>query len=82
MERRSNEVHQYPQPINFQLSLLGLLDLNGGTGLPSLRASDATSYSLFADLLNSSNSGGISFSRIEPIGKRGNAGFNPVVPAN
>lgn len=66
----------------FNSAFLGLLDLNGGTGLPSLRASDATSYSLFADLLNSSNSGGISFSRIEPIGKRGNAGFNPVVPAN
>lgn len=66
----------------FNSAFLGLLDLNGGTGLPSLRASDATSYSLFADLLNSSNSGGISFNRIEPIGKRGNAGFNPVVPAN
>lgn len=66
----------------FNSAFLGLLDLNGGTGLPSLRASDATSYSLFADLLNSSNSGGISFSRIEPIGKRGNAGFNPVVPSN
>lgn len=63
-------------------AFLGLLDLNGGTGLPSLRASDATNYSLFADLLNSSNSGGINFNRIEPIGKRGNAGFNPVVPAN
>ncbi|RLT05789.1 MAG: hypothetical protein DWI21_12365 [Planctomycetota bacterium] len=69
-------------PSIFNSAFLGLLDLNGGTGLPSLRASDATSYSLFADLLNSSNSGGISFSRIEPIGKRGNAGFNPVVPAN
>lgn len=66
----------------FNSAFLGLLDLNGGTGLPSLRASDATSYSSFADLLNSSNSGGISFSRIEPIGKRGNAGFNPVVPSN
>lgn len=69
-------------PSIFNSAFLGLLDLNGGTGLPSLRASDATSYSLFADLLNSGNSGGISFSRIEPIGKRGNAGFNPVVPAN
>lgn len=69
-------------PSTFNSAFLGLLDLNGGTGLPSLRASDATSYSLFADLLNSSNSGGISFNRIEPIGKRGNAGFNPVVPSN
>lgn len=66
----------------FNSAFLGLLDLNGGTGLPSLRASDATSYSLFADLLNSSNAGGIDFNRIEPIGKRGNAGFNPVVPTN
>lgn len=69
-------------PSIFNSAFLGLLDLNGGTGLPSLRASDANSYSLFADLLNSSNSGGISFNRIEPIGKRGNAGFNPVVPSN
>ncbi len=71
-------------PVNriaFNSAFLGLLDLNGGTGLPRLRASDATNYSLFADLLNAS-SGGINFNRIEPIGKRGNAGFNPVVPVN
>ena len=66
----------------FNSAYLGLLDLNGGTGLPSLRASDASSYSLFADLLNSGNAGGIDFNRIEPIGKRGNALFNPVVPTN
>lgn len=66
----------------FNSAYLGLLDLNGGTGLPSLRASDATNYALFADLLNTGNAGGINFNRIEPIGKRGNAGFNPVVPAN
>lgn len=72
-------------PVNasiFNSAFLGLLDLNGGTGLPSLRASDAKNYALFADLLNPSNSGGISFNRIEPLGKRGNAGFNPVVPSN
>lgn len=66
----------------FSSAYLGLLDLNGGTGLPSLRASDAGSFSLFADLLNTSNAGGIDFNRIEPIGKRGSAGFNPVVPTN
>ena len=66
----------------FNSAFVGLLNLNGGTGLPSLRASDAGSYSLFADLLNSNNAGSIDFNRIEPIGKRGNAGFNPVVPAN
>lgn len=69
-------------PSTFNSAFVGLLSLNGGTGLPSLRASDAGSYSAFADLLNSSNAGGIDFTRIEPIGKRGNAGFNPVVPAN
>ncbi len=71
-------------PVNriaFNSAFLGLMDLNGGTGLPRLRASDAGNYSLFADLLNAS-SGGINFNRIEPIGKRGNAGFNPVVPVN
>lgn len=66
----------------FNSAYHGLLDLNGGTGLPSLRASDAGSYSLFADLLNNANAGGINFNRIEPIGKRGIAGFNPVVPTN
>lgn len=69
-------------PSVFNSAFLGLMDLNGGTGVPSLRASDATNYSLFADLLNGSNAGGINFNRIEPIGKRGNAGFNPVVPVN
>lgn len=69
-------------PSVFNSAFLGLLDLNGGTGLPSLRASDATNYALFADLLNADNAGGINFNRIEPIGKRGNAGFNPVVPSN
>ncbi|MBM3968947.1 MAG: hypothetical protein FJ302_03650 [Planctomycetes bacterium] len=71
-------------PVNriaFNSAFLGLMDLNGGNGLPRLRASDAGNYSLFADLLNGSN-GGINFNRIEPIGKRGNAGFNPVVPVN
>lgn len=63
-------------------AFLGLMQLNGGGGLPQLRVNDADNYSLFADILNSSNAGGIDFNRIEPIGKRGNAGFNPVVPAN
>ncbi len=67
--------------LSFNSAYLGLMDLNGGTGLPRLRASDAGNYALFADLLNAS-SGGINFNRIEPIGKRGNAGFNPVVPVN
>lgn len=63
-------------------AFLGLMSLNGGSGLPSLRASDATNYSLFAGSDVLSGSGGTNFNRIEPIGKRGNAGFNPVVPAN
>lgn len=60
-------------------AFLGLMNLNGGSGLPSLRATDATNFSLFA---GSSALTGTNFNTIEPIGKRGNAGFNPVVPAN
>ena len=71
-----------PNRSTFNSAFLGLMDLNGGTGLPSLRASDAGNFSLFANLLNSANAGGIDFNKIEPIGKRGNAGFNPVVPTN
>ena len=68
--------------LSYNSAFVGLMDLNGGGGLPSLRASDAGNYARFADLLGNAADGGISFDRIEPIGKRGNAGFNPVVPAN
>jgi hypothetical protein len=65
------------------VAALGLMDITGGTGAPELRSRDAGNFSLFADLIGGAGGGGgIDFSRIEPLGKRGNAGFNPVVPSN
>ena len=62
------------------IAVNGLQAMVGGGAAPSIRASDATNYSLFADLIRTSGGSGIDFTRVEPIGKRGNAGFNPVVP--
>ncbi len=64
------------------VAALGLLDIVGGTGSPQLRSSDAENYAKFADLIRSGGGGSVDFSRVEPIGKRGSAGFNPVVPTN
>lgn len=65
------------------VAALGLMDITGGTGSPELRSRDAGNFALFADLIGGSGgAGGIDFTRIEPIGKRGAAGFNPVVPSN
>lgn len=66
-----------------QVAALGILGLLNGAASPELRAGDAENYSLFADLLRTNGTGGmIDFSRVEPLGKRGSAGFNPVVPLN
>ena len=62
------------------IAVNGLQAMVGGGAAPGIRASDATNYSLFADLIRVSGGSGIDFTRVEPIGKRGNAGFNPVVP--
>ena len=62
------------------IAVNGLQAMVGGGAAPGIRASDATNYSLFADLIRASGGSGIDFTRVEPIGKRGNAGFNPVVP--
>ena len=63
------------------VAAVGLMDITGGTGSPQLRSRDAGNFALFADLIGGAG-GGIDFSRIEPLGKRGGAGFNPVVPSN
>lgn len=60
----------------------GLLDMLSGVATPTIRAHDADNYAKFADLIRATGGGVIDFSRVEPIGKRGNAGFNPVVPVN
>ena len=62
------------------IAVNGLQAMVGGGAASDIRASDAGNYSLFADLIRVSGGSGIDFTRVEPIGKRGNAGFNPVVP--
>lgn len=64
------------------VAALGVLDILRGAASPELRASDAENYAKFADLIRVGGGGGVDFSRVEPIGKRGSAGFNPVVPSN
>ncbi len=65
------------------VAALGVLEILRGAASPELRASDAGSYALFSDLIRvNGGGGGVDFGRTEPIGKRGNAGFNPVVPTN
>ncbi len=64
------------------IAVIGLQAMVGGGASPEIRSSDAGNYSLFADLIRASGGSGIDFTRVEPIGKRGNAGFNPVVPVN
>ena len=61
-----------------QVAAVGLINMVGGLGAasPDLRASDADSYANFAA------SGGLAPGQSEPIGKRGSAGFNPVVVTN
>ena len=66
-------------PLIKNVAAIGLLNIVGGAGAasPELRASDASSYADFA-----AKAGVGDFDRVEPIGKRGSAGFNPVVPVN
>ncbi len=64
------------------IAVNGLQRMVGGGASPEIRSSDAGNYSLFADLIRTSGGSGIDFTKVEPIGKRGNAGFNPVVPVN
>src|SRR5207249_1449523 len=77
---QNNNNPNNPSIKNF--AALGLLDIAGGGATPQLRANDATTYALFADLIRAGGGGSVDFSRVEPIGKRGSAGFNPVVPSN
>jgi len=58
---------------------VGVSELFGGFAPGDLSSKDAGNYPRFARLLGGSSVGGVDFSRIEPFGKRGKAGFNPVV---
>ena len=62
------------------IAVNGLQRMVGGGASQDVRASDADNYGLFADMIRASGGTGIDFTKVEPIGKRGNAGFNPVVP--
>lgn len=63
---------------------VGLAGLVGDFLPPDLRARNAGSFAEFAALIGGSSGGlsGVDPQRIEPFGKRGTAGFNPVVPRN
>ena len=68
----------------FDVAAVGVADIVGDFAPGDIRARDAGSYADFAALIggasNSLNS--IDPTRIEPFGKRGTAGFSPVVPRN
>ena len=67
----------------FNVAAVGIGDIFGDFVPDDLRARDAGSYADFAALIGSSSGlNAIDVTRIEPFGKRGNAGFNPIVPRN
>lgn len=61
-------------------AFIGVAELFGGFAAGDASGDDAGNFARFAGLIGTSSLGGIDFSRIEPLGKRGRAGFNPVVP--
>jgi hypothetical protein len=62
---------------------VGLAGIVGDFLPPDLRARNAGSFADFAAIIGGSGGlNGINPNRIEPFGKRGTAGFNPVVPRN
>ena len=67
----------------FNVAAVGVTAMFGEFAPDDLKTQDAGSYAKFAALIGSASSlNGISPGRIEPFGKRGSAGFNPVVPRN
>lgn len=67
----------------FNVAAIGIADLVGEFPSGDILSRDAGKYADFAALIGSASSlNGIDPSRIEPFGKRGSAGFNPVVPRN
>jgi hypothetical protein len=67
----------------FNVAAVGIGKMFGDFVPNDLRARDAGSYASFAALIGNSGSlSGIDVTRIEPFGKRGSAGFNPIVPRN
>jgi hypothetical protein len=67
----------------FNVAAVGVGNMFGDFVPANLRARDAGNYGRFAALIgNSSSLNAINVNRIEPFGKRGSAGFNPIVPRN
>ena len=67
----------------FNVAAVGVTAMFGEFAPDDLKTQDAGSYAKFAALIGSASSlSGIDPGRIEPFGKRGSAGFNPVVPRN
>ncbi len=61
-------------------AVFGLGSMFGGFTPANFRAQDAGNFGRFAGLIGGSSLGAINPRRIEPFGKRGGAGFFPVVP--
>jgi len=66
----------------FDSAAIGVRDILGGFAPGDLAAKDAGNFARFAGLLGGSATNSIDISRIEPLGKRAEGGFNPVVPRN
>lgn len=67
----------------FNVAAVGIGQMFGDFVPADLRARDAGNYASFAALIGGPNAlNAIQVSRIEPFGKRGSAGFNPIVPRN
>ncbi len=66
----------------FNVAAVGLAKTFGRALPGDLTAKDGGSYARFADLLGGVGADSIDISKVEPFGKRANAGFNPVVPVN
>lgn len=62
------------------VAVFGLGSMFGGFTPSNFRAQDAGNFGRFAGLIGGSSLGSINPRRIEPFGKRGGAGFFPVVP--
>lgn len=68
----------------FDVATIGLAGIFGDFVPDDLRTRDAGNFAKFAALIGGGDGGlgTIDVNRIEPFGKRGSAGFNPVVPRN
>jgi hypothetical protein len=67
----------------FNVAAVGVSDMFNDFVPTDLLARNAGSFADFASLIGGGNTlNGIDPTRIEPFGKRGTAGFNPVVPRN